>query len=302
MKIGFIGVGVMGGPMAGTLAQAGHDVTILDLDRTRVNQLARQYGLREAADTGDVAKNEIVVCMLPNGSIVRNALLEADQGAFAREVKPGAIVIDMSSSDPLGTVELGRELAKREVWLIDSPVSKRGSVFSEKGGDLKVSSRPLALVLMIGSNNKEALKKARPILELLGDTLFETGPLGSGHAIKALNNYASAAAMVALDEALRVGDAYGLDPKVVIDVFNVSTGRSFNSESVFTHAVRKKDFIAGFATGLMAKDVRIATALANSCRVEVPMARLVENHWNAAEDALGSSSDVAHARRAWAGK
>ena len=232
--------------MAGTLAQAGHDVTILDLDRTRVNQLARQYGLREAAGTGDIAKNEIVVCMLPNGSIVRNALLEADQGAFAREVRPGAIVIDMSSSDPLGTVELGRELAKREVWLIDLPVSKRGSVFSEKGGDLKVSSRPLALVLMIGSDNKEALKKARLILELLGDTLFETGPLGSGHAIKALNNYASAAAMVALDEALRVGDAYGLDPKVVIDVFNVSTGRSFNSESVFNTRGAKKGFCRWF--------------------------------------------------------
>lgn len=302
MKIGFIGVGVMGGPMAGTLAQAGHTVTIFDADRDRMKQVAAQHGLAQAAGPGDVAENDIVVCMLPNGSIVRDVLLERDQGAFTKRVKAGTIVIDMTSSDPLGTLELGRKLGERGVTLIDSPVAKRSTVFSDKGGHLQASKKPLELVLMIGGDSKEALARARPVLELLGDTLFETGPLGSGHATKALNNYASAAAMVVLGEVLRVGDAYGLDPKTLIDVINVSTGRSFNSDSIVTHAVRQDDFVVGFATGLMAKDVRIATALAKSCRVEVPVAKLVENHWNIAEDVLGTSSDMAQARRAWTQK
>lgn len=302
MRIGFIGAGVMGGPMAGTLARAGHDVTIFDLDRERMAELAAQHGMNRAAGPGDVADNDIVVCMLPNGKIVRDTLMEMDQGAFAQRVKPGTVVIDMSSSDPLGTVKLGKELAERGVSLIDSPVAKRSSNFTAEGGHLKATDGPMALVLMIGSDSKEALAKAMPVLKLLGDTPIETGALGSGHATKALNNYAAAAAMVVLGEVVRIGKAYGLDPQNLVEVINVSTGKSFCSESIATYAVGNEDFSVGFATGLMAKDVRIAMALADAVNVAAPAGKLVERHWNVAEEVLGTSSDMSQVGRAWAQK
>jgi 3-hydroxyisobutyrate dehydrogenase len=302
MKIGFIGVGVMGSAMAGTLSRFGHDVTVFDANRERMAEVASQHGVAQAAGPGDIAENEVVICMLPNGSIVREVLTETDQGAFAKRVKPGTIVIDMSSSDPLGTVELGRKLAERGVALIDSPVAKRDNVFTAKGGNLQVRDERLSMTLMIGGDDKAALKKVKPVLELLGEALFETGALGTGHATKALNNYSSAAAMVVLGEVLRVGARYGLDPAILVDVINESTGRSFSSEAIIKHAVRDEDFVVGFATGLMAKDVRIASTMAKSCNMEVPVAKLVENHWNLAEDLLGSNSDMAQARRAWVQK
>jgi 3-hydroxyisobutyrate dehydrogenase len=265
-------------------------------------EVAVQYGLAQAAGPGDVAESEIVICMLPNGSVVKEVLTETDQGAFIKRIKPGTIVIDMSSSDPLGTIELGRRFAAQGVSLIDSPVAKRDSVFTAQGGTLQVSDKPLSMTLMIGADDKAALEKVKPVLALLGDALFETGAMGSGHATKALNNYASAAAMVVLGEVLRVGARYGLDPVTLIDVINVSTGRSFNSEAIVKHAVRDENFVVGFATGLMAKDVRIATALAKSCETEVPVAKLVERHWNLAEESLGGYSDMAQVRQAWVQK
>ena len=119
--------------------------------------------------------------MLPTGQIVSSVMLDMEGGGLAKSLRPGALLIDMSSSDPIGTRELGEALAKRGIALVDAPVS---------GGTSGAKAR--TLTIMIGGDDKEAIARAKPILETMGNRLFDTGPLVSGHAMKALNNYVAA--------------------------------------------------------------------------------------------------------------
>src|SRR5579863_7206771 len=143
MRIGFIGIGNMGWPMAGHIAQAGHELTVCDVDAARSARFAQEHNCKAAANPAEVAANEMIVTMLPTGRIVRQALLEDQGGAFAKVLKPGTLVIDMSSSEPVGTRELGVEIAKRGAVLIDAPVS--GAVPRAKAG---------TLAIMIGGDDK----------------------------------------------------------------------------------------------------------------------------------------------------
>jgi len=301
MRIGFVGIGAMGFGMAGTLAEAGHEVAVFDLDRAVLDRFVARYPARAAGGMGEIAGNEVVICMLPDGHVVRRTLMEAEDGAFLAAAGPGVVVIDMSSSDPVGTRELGKALKARGIALVDSPISKRDVVFGPKGGRLESDSKALPLVLMVGCDDRAVLDKVRPVLSLLGDTIFETGALGSGHASKALNNYSSAAAQCVLAEALLVGARFGLDPRTLVDIFNVSTGRSFNSDAVYSQIVRDPGYTAGFALGLMAKDVGIAAGLARSVGVEAPVVDLIEQRWALARERLGFGADVAQAMQAWQG-
>ena len=236
--------------------------------------------------------------MLPNGEIVRHVFLSAEDGAFLKTVKPGTIVIDMGSSDPLGTRALGAALRERGAALIDAPVSKRATVFAASGTPQATASA-IPMVIMIGGDDQAAIAKAKPVLAAIGDTLFETGALGSGHAVKALNNYASAASHVALGEALLAAERFGLDPKTFIDVINVSTGRSFVSEVLIKKHLDNPDFKAGFSVGLFAKDIKNAVELMAAVHLDAPVARLVGERWASARDKLGAATDLANAVPAW---
>lgn len=299
MKVGFIGIGKLGWPLAANVGNAGHSVMVHDADHERAARFVIAHSGYVAQDLAEIARNEIIVTVLPTGPIVRQALLEADGGAFLKAVQRGAIVIDMSSSEPLGTRELGAALRERGVALIDAPVSKRDVAFKPDGTGATPGASNGALVIMFGADDKQALARARPLLATMGDTLFETGALGTGHATKALNNYASAAAHVALAEALLVGERFGLDPERTIDIINVSTGRSFASEVLFKNYFANKDFRCGFALGLLAKDVKVAADFAAAMGVDAKVARVVLERWSEARDRLGADRDVAQAYRAW---
>jgi 3-hydroxyisobutyrate dehydrogenase len=136
-------------------------------------------------------------------------------GALAANLKAGAIVIDMSSADPVGTRALGDDLAARGLHLVDAPVS---------GGVPRAIDGSLAI--MIGGQ-AEIVAAAKPVLACMGSKLFEVGSLGCGHAMKCLNNFLAATSFAAASEAVRVGRQFGLDPEIMADVINVSTGRSF---------------------------------------------------------------------------
>src|SRR5579863_91944 len=123
MRVGFIGIGNMGWPMAANIAKKGHELTVFDVDRARSSRFAQEHNCRAAASIGEIAQNEIVITMLPTGQIVRQALLVDEDGAFAKNLRPGTLVIDMSSSEPVGTRELGKVLDKDGVILLDAPVS-----------------------------------------------------------------------------------------------------------------------------------------------------------------------------------
>jgi len=288
MRVGFIGIGNMGWPMAANIARAGHQLMVFDLDAEKSSRFAREHNCRAAADLGEIAQNEIIVTMLPTGPIVREVILEAQDGAFAKALRPGTLVIDMSSSEPVGTRELGKVLDRDGAILIDAPVS--GAVPRAKTG---------TLAIMIGGNDKSAIERAKPLLLAMGKQLFETGPLGSGHAMKALNNYIAAAGYTAVVEALLIGERFGLDQGTMVDILNVSTGRNFSTEFMIKEQVLGGKFATGFALGLMAKDVRIAADLGEAVRLDAPLSRLIRSRWAQARDRLGAGRDTSEAILGW---
>src|SRR6184192_1007976 len=198
--VGFVGLGNMGRRMAANLAAAGFPLVVRD------------------SDAGAQQRS----------SAVREAIL-GWEGGIAAALKPGAVVLDMSSSDPVGTKALAQDLAAAGVRVIDAPVS--GGITRAEAGTLS---------LMVGGQDEDAFAQVRPVLETLGQRIFRTGPLGSGHAMKALNNFLGASAYTTAAEALAIGKEFGLDPAVMLDVVNSSTGRSFNTEVVL-----KDDVITG---------------------------------------------------------
>jgi 3-hydroxyisobutyrate dehydrogenase len=288
-RVGFVGIGNMGWPMAGNLARKGFAVTAYDKETSRAERFAREHGAgcTAAAAPRDLAAVEALITMLPTGGDVRKALLE-DGGGIAAHLKRGTLVIDMSSSDPVGTRALGPELESRGLVFMDAPVS--GAVPRAQTG---------TLAIMIGSLDRAAIERARPILLAMGERLFEVGPLGAGHAMKGLNNFLAGTGFAAACEVLLAGKRFGLDPATMIDVLNVSSGRSWVTELVMKEQVIEGKHSSGFALGLLAKDVKIAADLAAAMHLDAPVMRLVSKRWAEARDELGYGRDNTEAIRAW---
>jgi 3-hydroxyisobutyrate dehydrogenase len=254
----------MGAPMAANLERAGFVVQSFDLRGT-----GNRRSIREAAEGADA-----LVTMLPDGDAVREAVFEA-----LPALSPGTVVIDMSSCDPGSTRALEAVLSPGKVLLIDAPVS--GAVAKARDG---------TLAIMVGGS-REALEKAAPVLRAMGRDLFHVGPLGAGHAVKALNNYLGAAGTLAGFEALLVAQRFGLDPQPMLEAINASTGRNSTTERKIPQQVLTGAFASGFRLSLMAKDVGIAAALARDLGVEAPYLRTTLRLWRAAQRALAASAD-----------
>ena len=285
MNIAFVGVGAMGAPMAACIARAGHSVTVYDSSQERVRQVAADHGCQAATSIAGLAGADFVVTMLPTGQIVRDLYLRE---GLAQQLRRGTIAIDMSSSGPTGTRELGAKLESFGITLLDAPVS---------GGVPRAALG--TLTIMISGDDSAAIESARPLLSTMGERLFETGGLGSGHAMKALNNFVAAATFAACAEALLAGQRFGLDPKRMVEILNVSTGRNFHTDLVLQEHVVGGKFASGFQLGLLAKDVKIAAQLTDDVRLEAPLVRLVSQRFDAARDALGYARDHTEAIKAW---
>jgi 3-hydroxyisobutyrate dehydrogenase len=264
MTVAFIGLGTMGLPMTGNLAKAGFSLRTFD-----VKTKGTCRSIREAAEGADA-----LITMLPDGAVVREVVLEA-----LPHLRKGAIVVDMSSSDPAGTRALGTALAARGVEMIDAPVS--GAV---------VGARNASLAIMVGGN-KNAFQAVKPLLDAMGSKIFHVGPLGAGHAVKALNNYIGAAGTLAAFEALLVARAFGLEPKLMLDAINASTGRNGTTDRKIPQQVLTGAFASGFKMGLMTKDVGIAAGLASGLRVETPFLKETLKTWRDAQKKLGANVD-----------
>lgn len=286
MRIGFVGLGNMGTPMAANLATAGHDLYVHDLDPARTAQFAATHRASAATTLAELAPAEVVVTMLPNGHVVRDVYLGA--GGLASVLSRGAIAVDMSSSDPAGTRALGAELQPFGITLVDAPVS---------GAVPRATNATLAI--MIGSDDAEARERVKPVLSAMGNRLFDTGGLGTGHAMKALNNFVAAAGYSAVAEALLAGRRFGLDATRMIEVLNASTGRNFNTEVVMQEHVVGRRFATGFTLDLLAKDVHIAADLMRAVALEAPLAELIDQRYQAARARLGGGRDNSEAILAW---
>lgn len=279
----------MGAPMAANLVKKGFAVTAYDSSAENVAAFCREHPAAKAAtELAQIAAQDFVVTMLPTGQIVHDVLVSAGQGAFLQAVRPGTIVIDMSSSEPGGTQVLAKILADHGVTLLDAPVS-----------GAKPRALTGTLTIMIGGDDKAAIARAKPVLAAMGDRLFDTGGSGTGHAVKALNNFIAATAFAATSEAVLIARRFGLDPATLIDIVNVSTGKCFITDVVMKEHVLNEKFATGFALGLLAKDVKIAADLGEAVHLDAPLSRLIRERWALARDTIGYGADNSEAIKSW---
>lgn len=266
--IGFIGLGNMGGPMSARLVAAGLEVRGYD-----VAAGAREAFPGTAVDSPAAAATgaDVVVLMLPNSDIVESVVRTMDAAS-------GTIVVDMSSSEPLRTRALAEELAGRGVTLVDAPVS--GGVSRARTG---------GLTIMTGGD-PDVLAQVEPILAHLGTTT-RAGDVGSGHAVKALNNLLSATHLLVTSEAILAGRRFGLDPATMLAIFNTSSGRSGSTENKWPNFILPGTFDSGFGLRLMLKDMRIATGLADQVGAPDPLGHAAVELWAKAAEALDPGAD-----------
>jgi 3-hydroxyisobutyrate dehydrogenase len=272
--VAVVGLGNMGRPMAASLLRAGYDVVGFDLQPAARERFA-QAGGRVAGDmAAAVARAAVVIMLLPDGKAVAAAV-----AAMRPHLAAGAVVIDMSSSAPLGTRALGAELNAAGFRFIDAPVS---------GGVKRAADATLAV--MVGGD-PAVIAQVEPVLAAMGNSIFRTGPLGSGHAMKALNNYVSAAGLAAAVEALAVGQKFGLDPAVMTDVLNASSGRNNTTENKLKQFIIPGTFTSGFSIALMVKDISTADELAEAIGVATPLAEVCTTLWSEEAQKLGPGAD-----------
>lgn len=276
--IGFVGVGNMGAPMVRNLAKANISVLAFDLNPEALASVTADSNLvTAAASLAEVGeKCSTVITMLPTGANVRDAVL--GEGGIASKMAEGSIILDMSSSEPTGTVELSKELAARGLHLIDAPVS---------GGVPGAVNATLAL--MTGGEDAH-VGRVEKILDAMGN-IFRTGPVGSGHAAKALNNFLSASSLAATSEALLVALKFGLDGAAMADIWNASTGFSNATQNKLHQHILNRKFAAGFTLKLLDKDVKIARSLAEDLDVRADYLDRVSDLLGAALEELGDEAD-----------
>ncbi|MFV0373900.1 NAD(P)-dependent oxidoreductase [Microbacterium sp.] len=289
LTVGFVGLGMMGEPMTRNLAAARFDLRIYDMDPDRTRALADVLGVTGVTYAADLAACDAIVTMLPTSAIVRSVFVD-DAGELRIPLRPGTVIVDMSSSDPNETVETGRMLAKSGVRLVDAPVS---------GGVARAIDGTLAI--MMGSDDDEAAAIAERVVAPLSRSVYRTGGLGTGDAMKALNNCVAGAAFAATSEALIAGRKFGLDAQQMIDIFNDSTGQTFSSTHVFGPHVVDEQYASGFALPLITKDIRIAQSLQQAMDRDAPVCDAVTT---AFEEALAGLGGVDHteAYRYWSGE
>jgi len=277
-RIGFIGVGSMGWPMAQCLLKAGFDVTAFDAAPGQADRFAKEVGGQAAAGCQALAaQSDVIITMLPTSAIVEQ-VLSGDQGVL-KGLKPGTVIVEMSSGVPAHTQQLAKLVEQAGGELVDAPVS--GGVPRARTGELAI---------MFGGD-AATLERLRPVLQAMGSSLLHTGAVGSAHAMKALNNLVSAGGFLIGVEAMLIGQQFGLDPEVIVDVLNASTGMNNSTQKKFKQFVLSRTFNSGFGLDLMVKDLGIALGMADDSGTPTPFASLCREMWAGASKALGKSQD-----------
>lgn len=275
VRVGLIGLGRMGTPMAARLLAAGFAVTGFDLSPD-----ARDRASRVGADTvgrveDAVRDAEIVITMLPDSTAVE-AVLRSEE--VRRLLRPGMTIIDMSSSEPERTRALAAALEPTGVVFIDAPVS--GGVKGATAG---------TLTIMVGGPD-EIVERLSPMLSAMG-TVRHAGPVGAGHAVKALNNLLSATHLLATCEAISAARRFGLDIDRVLDIINGSSGRSWSSQFKWPTFIVPETYDSGFGLRLMLKDLHIAVDLLTMRGAERALSESTLAAWSRAAQALPDDAD-----------
>jgi 3-hydroxyisobutyrate dehydrogenase len=274
-RIGFVGVGDMGGPMVGHLVDAGHDVTAFDIDDARLDTAVADGAARGESAAAVAADADVVILSLPGPSEVETVVDDVEPALAA-----GTVLVDTTTSRPALTNAIGGRLANRGVDVVGAPVS--GGPHGAQAGTLSI---------MLGGEPAVA-EAVDPILAAFSTERFHVGESpGDGHATKLLNNYLSYTALVATSEAVIVGSSAGLDPEQLVSVFSASTGRNSATEYKFPNLILAGED-HGFPLALSEKDTRLFTAFAREQDVPVMLGHVTHHLLGYARRTEGDDADL----------
>jgi 3-hydroxyisobutyrate dehydrogenase len=283
MKIGFIGTGTMGQPMLANLVKKGFAVIAFDVVPAALETAVR-LGAERANSAGEAAANgELVITMLPSSANVEAVYLGS--GGIAESAARGRLCVDMSTIDPGTSQRVAARLKERGLRFLDAPVS--GGVGGAAAG---------TLAIMVGGDAGD-LAEARPALAAMGSNIIHVGAVGAGEVAKLCNNLISGSALIAVAEAFRIGEAFGVDPQILTSVIAKSSGATWVMErmhpvpGIVDSAASSRQYAPGFMTDLMAKDLGVAVSAAREKRVPVVVApaaqqlyRMASSHGLGRED------------------
>ena len=273
MRIGFVGAGLMGAPMVARLVEAGHDVVV----SSRSPEHLADTGWTVVGSPAEAAREAEVVCsIVPDSPEVEGVVESVLETAGA-----GTVIIEMSTISPEVARDLAARCAKGGVDYLDCPVSG-GPVGAEAG----------TLAIWVGGP-ESAFQRARPVLEVLGDPakLRHCGPVGAGLVVKLANNFLGAVGAAASAEALALARESGVDPNLVVEAVSGGTGANWQLANLMPRKVLVGDFAPGFKIAHMAKDLRIATELADALGVDAPVLALARARFEEARDRYGADVD-----------
>lgn len=278
MKVGFIGIGAMGKPMAKNIMSAGYPLVVNDVNEAVIQELVAA-GAKRADSPCELARQvDVVITMLPNSAIVE-AVVFGEQGIFAG-AKPGFAIIDMSSVAPTFTQKMAKAASERQIDYIDAPVS----------GGVKGATNGI-LTIMVGGE-MDVVKHYHPLLEVLGNKIYHVGKVGSGDAVKIINNLLLGVNMAAVAEAFALGTKLGLDPEVLLEVINVSSGSSYALAAKMPNFVFKGQFEPGFAIDLQYKDLELAIQTAKESKVPMILTNIAQQVYEQARAAGLGREDI----------
>ncbi|MFB9885315.1 3-hydroxyisobutyrate dehydrogenase [Balneatrix alpica] len=268
-KVGFIGLGNMGGPMAVNLVKAGHEVRVFDLSADAMAKVVEVGGQAAGSAESAVVGAEVVVSMLPAGVHVEGLFVSRDK--LFSKMTPGTLVIDSSTIDAATAQQVAAKATEFGVTFIDAPVS---------GGTAGAAAGTLTFIV---GGPEEAFNRAKPLLECMGKNIFHAGDVGAGQIAKVCNNMMLGILMAGTAEALNLGIKNGLDPKVLSDIMLKSSGRNWALElynpvpGVMENVPASRDYQGGFMVDLMVKDLGLALETSIKSQSSTPMGSLARN-------------------------
>ncbi|WP_409288281.1 3-hydroxyisobutyrate dehydrogenase [Pseudomonas sp. KCJK8927] len=274
MRIAFIGLGNMGAPMARNLIKAGHSLNLFDLNKTVLAELAELGGQVSASPKDAAAGSELVITMLPAAAHVRAVYLNEEDGVLAG-IRPGTPTVDCSTIDPQTARDVSKAAAAKGVDMGDAPVS--GGTGGAAAG---------TLTFMVGAS-AELFATLKPVLEQMGRNIVHCGEVGTGQIAKICNNLLLGISMIGVSEAMALGNALGIDTKVLAGIINSSTGRCWSSDTynpwpgVIETAPASRGYTGGFGAELMLKDLGLATEAARQAHQPVILGAVAQQLYQA---------------------
>ncbi len=282
-RIGFIGLGNMGGPMAANLIKAGHDVLGFDLDQTGVERLAAAGG-HPAGDTTSAGKDvDVIVTMLPAGKQVKQVYL--GEGGLIASARAGTLLIDCSTIDVASAREVAASAKDKGLEMVDAPVS---------GGT--VGAEAATLTFMVGGS-ETAFNSALPLLEAMGKNIIHAGGPGNGQAAKICNNMILGISMIGVSEAFVLAEKLGLDHQKLFDISSTASGQCWSLTTYcpvpgpVPTSPANRDYVPGFSAAMMLKDLLLAQDAAQHTGAGTPLGAHAADIYQSFSDAGGDQTD-----------